>query len=282
MTPNYLSLSVSNHPAIISRLETCLGDLSHWFYSNGLALNPDKTDAILFGTHQNLRSFPHIPHINVTGSNITLSDKIKILGVFLDKTLSFNNHVSNICKTSLYHIRSLRHIRPSLNTDVAKTIGSAIIGSRLDYANSLLYNTSKSNINKLQKVQNLLAKIVLNRPTNINRHQHNSELLQKLHWLPVKHRIDYKLSVLTYRSLNGTTANYLSTLITPYSPARTLRSSSSNLLTVPRSRLCFTDKAFEIAGPSVWNSLPSEIRNNDTLNSFCRSLKTHFYRQAFL
>ena len=281
-TQLFVSLSVANYPTLIPKLEACLVHLSHWFYTNGLALNPDKTDAILFGTQQRLRTFPHIPHINVTGSNISLADKVKILGVILDKSLSFNDHVSNIAKISLYHIRSLRHIRPSLNTDVAKTIGSAIIGSRLDYANALLFNTSNNNINKLQKIQNLLAKVVLNKRHPTNHRPRTAQMLQDLHWLPIKYRIYYKLAVLTHRSLNGTTASYLSTLISPYSPARTLRSSSSNLLTIPRSRLHFADKSFEMAGPSVWNSLPTEIRNISSLDSFGRSLKTYYFSQAFL
>ena len=52
--------------------------------------------------------------------------------------MSFDKHVSEICKASYFHIRALRHIRSSLTTEAAKTIAVAIVGSRLDYCNSLL------------------------------------------------------------------------------------------------------------------------------------------------
>jgi len=61
-------------------------------------------------------------------------------------------------------MRALRHIRLLLTTDAAKTIASAIIGARLDYCNSLLYGSSARNLERLQKVQNQLARVVLQLP----------------------------------------------------------------------------------------------------------------------
>lgn len=278
-TQLFISLSPGNVSQSLTALEICLSDLCSWFYINGLALNPDKSDAVLFGTQQRLRSFPSISSINVAGSSICLSDHVKILGVILDNKLTFNSHVDSLCRSSFFHLRSLRYIRPSLNLDIAKAFGSAIIGSRLDYANSILYNTSSSNIHKLQRVQNALSRVVLGSSTSSRNSAHNLHLL---HWLPIHYRILYKLSVLTFHSHFRTSPTYLSSLISTYTPSRSLRSSGSNLLNVPRSNIHFTDKSFDIAGPTVWNSLPSDIRSLNSLPSFTSHLKTHFFRQAFL
>ena len=84
------------------------------------------------------------------------------LGVIMDSKLTLDSHISAICKTCYYHLRSLRHIRRSLTQDMAISVAVAIVQSRLDYCNSLLYDISTFNINKLQRVQNLAARLALN------------------------------------------------------------------------------------------------------------------------
>jgi len=82
------------------------------------------------------------------------------LGVTLDSALTFNKHISNFTRCCHYHMRTLRHIRPLLTLDTAKTIAASIVGSTLDYCNSLLYGVSKANIDRLQRVQNVVARVV--------------------------------------------------------------------------------------------------------------------------
>ena len=66
----------------------------------------------------------------------------KILGVTLDSHLSLDIHISPICKSAYYHIRSLRHSRSAITDDMAKSVASSLVCSRLDYVNSLLYGTT--------------------------------------------------------------------------------------------------------------------------------------------
>ena len=68
-----------------------------------------------------------------------------------------NNHVNAVCKSMHYHIRALRHIRSSISEDMAKMVACSLAGSRLDYANSVLFGATQKNISKLQKAQNLLT-----------------------------------------------------------------------------------------------------------------------------
>ena len=111
----------------------------------------------------------------MTGCDISPAESIKSLGVTLDSEISLCKHVGNICKTSHYHIRALRHIRQSVDLETAKTIECVIVGSRLDYYNSILHSTSAGNLKRLQTVQNTLARVVFGKKkiwqdhTNINR-----------------------------------------------------------------------------------------------------------------
>ena len=87
---------------------------------NKVALNPDKSDAILLGTRQRSRCYASLHSVDVAGCSVSLFDHIKILGVTLDSHLSLDKHISSICKSAFYHIRSLRHIRSAITDDMAK------------------------------------------------------------------------------------------------------------------------------------------------------------------
>ena len=154
---------------------------------NGLALNPSKSEVIVFGTAQSL-ALSDIKSVEIAGIDIAVSEKIKSLGVTLDKRLTFDTQVGNICKAVHYHARSLRHIRNSLPNSLAQTVASSIV-SRLDYCNSLLTATSQKNIARLQRAQNTVARAV----TRTAKFDHISPVLKKLHWLPVESRINFKI-----------------------------------------------------------------------------------------
>jgi len=145
----------------------------------------------------------------------------------------------------------LRHIRPLLTLNTAKTIAASIVGSRLDYCNSVLYGMSQTNIDRLQHVQNLLARVVglVAQASSIISSVH---IRHDLHWLPVNHRIIYKLSQLTWKALHTTEPSYLSELISPYVPAQTLRSSNTCLLAIPTGVTShFSSRSFSTSAPST-------------------------------
>ena len=102
--------------------------------------------------------------VNVGGNVIKPSEKLGDLGVILDQTLSFDDHISTICQSAHFHIRNIDRIRNLLSFDACATLIHALIGSRLDYCNSLLYNIADAKIERLQKVQNQAAHILTRSP----------------------------------------------------------------------------------------------------------------------
>ena len=170
-----------------------------------------------------------------------------------------------------FHIRAFRHIHPALTHDMAKSVAVSLVGSRLDYANSLLYGTSQGNLHRLQRIQNTLAKLVC------PGHTHSSEALRFLHWLPIRQRIDFKIATLTFKLLNFGSPTYLSCLLKPYLPARALRSHGQRLLATPHVKTSIGSRAFRVAAPSVWNALPLHVRSSPSIDVFKRELKTHLF-----
>jgi len=139
---------------------------------------------------------------------------IVVLGVAFDKHLHFDKHISNFCSSSYFHIRALRHIRPFLDSETSKIIACAIVGSRLDYVNSILTVISSLDIHRLQRVQNSLARVVTRSTTN------TTSDLNSLHWLPIQQRINFKLATLVHRLLHNAGPQYMSSLLHPYMPSR--------------------------------------------------------------
>ena len=75
--------------------------------------------------------------------------------------MTFDDHVTAVCNSVYYHIRAMRHIRPAITEDMAKSIACALVGSRLDYANSVLFGVSSKNVTRLQRAQNAAARVVV-------------------------------------------------------------------------------------------------------------------------
>ena len=189
-----------------------------------------------------------------------------------------NDHVTTVCRAAYYHLKNIRSLKPFLSQEALVTVVHAFVTSRIDYCNSLLYGISKYNINRLQRIQNSAARIV----ASVSKYDHVTPILQKLHWLPVDQRIQFKDLLTTYKAVNGEASEYMCELVSLRRPSRTLRSCSQLLLDVPLSRLkSYGDCAFCVAGPRLWNGLPEEIRKSSSLENFKSSLKTYLFRVAF-
>ena len=185
----------------------------------------------------------------------------------LGPTLSCNTAATLAC-----HIRALRHVRPTLSRNTAAALACSIVQSRLDYCNSVFYGMSESNVEQLQTIQNKLARVVCSG----SRLRSSKEMLMTLHWLPVKSRIKYKLSVLTYKTLNMGQTVYLRDELSIYEPVRALRSSGTFQLQVPPTSTNIGRRAFRYSAPDIRNTLPYEMRSASCIQPFRRSLNTHF------
>ncbi len=163
-----------------------------------------------------------------------------------------------------------------LSMSNAEMLINAFMTSRLDYCNALLGGCSARLINKLQMVQNAAARVL----TRTRKYDHISPVT--LHWLPIKHRIDFKNVLITYKALNGLAPQYLSELLLPYSPSRPLRSQNSGHLIIPRiSKSTAGGISFFYLAPKLCNNLRNNVREADTLCLFKSRLKTYLFNLAY-
>ena len=149
----------------------------------------------------------------------------------------------------------------------------AFVSSKLDVNNGLLYDVTAP----MQKVQNSAARLIC----GIKKRDHITPTLRELHWLPVKCRIEFKILLTCFKARCGIAPSYLSCLLKNQTRARQTRSSSSELLIVPRSKTGYGDRSFSVAAPKLWNRLPLEIRSIRTINSFKTALKSWLFKKHY-
>ena len=124
----------------------------------------------------------------------------------------------------LYHIRDFRRIRKYLSPEAAKSVACALVTSHLDYCNSLLYNLPDRDIERLQRVQNCLARVVC----KASRFSRSKPLLNFLHWLPVKYRIRFKLCTVIFKAFLFHQPTYHFNYLVLLQNSRLLRSFNTN------------------------------------------------------
>ena len=230
---------------------------------------------LLFGTRKQQAKIDRSAVIHIGGSAINVSDSARNLGVQLGSTLSFDEHVNNVCHNCYLHIKRLARIRQYLTIHSATVLGAAIVSSKFDYCNSLLGGTIAANIGRLQPAQDCLVRAIYRLPRKVQ----TTPYLSQLHWLPIKERINFKLALLSWKALSLKQAMYLSELLTRLrdSCSRDHGSFDSKCVTTRTG-----ERAFGICVPRLWNTLLDTITSSSTLSLFKTRLKTFPFIKAFL
>ena len=229
-----------------------------------LKLNQDKTELIVFRPKHRQCSTGDWA-ITIGGVNIIGVQCVKNLGVLLDRHLNMEKQVNAISKSCFYQIRNIGQIRRYITNEACKTLVQALITSRLDYANSLLYGIPSSLLGRLQRVQNTAARLV----TLTRKRDHITPILKQLHWLPVEYRPQYKILMHTYKALNDMGPLYIKELLGVYRPTRSLRSASRSLLVVPHTRTqTYGCRCFGKSAPQLWNDLPESVKKCEQSSQF--------------
>ena len=265
----------------IAKVEACSKDIKAWMNNNFLKLNGDKTELIIVTSKK--MGTPDFT-VMIGDDIITAVDPAdpdyppKNLGVYIDRNLSMDDHIKKVSKSISYALFSIGKIRKYLDQPSCSSLITGLIFSRLDYCNSLLYGVSQKSLNSLQLLQNRAARVLTFTP----KYAHISNVLKSLHWLPVSYRIEYKMLFLCFKAQHDLAPGYLKDLLVPYVPSRRLRSSDKALLDIKKSRLVtFGDRSFEVAAPRLWNALPIDLRECDSVDIFKKHLKTHLFQMAF-
>jgi hypothetical protein len=265
--------------SLTARMARCVDDVNNWMRANRLQLNAGKTELLWCSSARGIHKLP-TASMSLGGHTISPSSVVRDLGIHLDADLSMRRHIDLVVANCFAVLRQLRSIRQYVSPDIVQTLVTSLLLTRLDYGNAVLYGLPAVHLHRLQSVQNAAARLIF----GLRRTEHITDALLQLHWLRVPERICFKLAVLTYRVLHGSAPSYLS-VFTPVSSLpgrRCLRSASSDSLIVPRTRLSTVgDRAFPVAGATIWNSLPANVTSSPSLGIFRSRLKLHLFTVSY-
>ena len=280
---NYLSFRPSrndNTPTqdCLLKLQNCIDEIRKWMGMNLLKLNNDKTEFLMVGTQYQLSVAGDLG-ITIGQDLIKSCSVVRNLGVMFDRNLKSTTHVNKLVSISYVTMRNITRIRHSLDQDTLKTLCQALVMSKIDYCNSTLLGTANYNLVKLQRVQNMLCRIV----TATGKYDKISDQMIGLHWLKVEYRIIFKIAILMFRCVNNMAPSDLTDLIsTGCRHNLNLHSQAQGLLPTARARTTQVHKqSFALVGPRIWNSLPDHIKMTNTIDKFKASLKTHLFQKCY-
>lgn len=142
------------------QLENTMNEVQQWMQQTRLKMNTDKTEFILFGNPK-LLAKSAFDQITVVEDTIERKRHIRLLGAWLDESLSFDDHVTRKCRSAMANLVKITSIRNCLDNEVCKILDHSLVTSHLDYCNSLSINCTDTVLRKLQRVQNIATKLIL-------------------------------------------------------------------------------------------------------------------------
>ena len=256
--------------------------VENWMYRRKLKLNSGKTEIMLVGSQTKVSLLSNFTEMTVGTSTVTLSQKVRSLGVIVDQNLTLKPQLNNTKRKAIYNLMNISRISKFINESSRMKLVHGLVFSVIDFCNSLYYGLSNADLHGLQMIINSAARIVTGMP-RFSRDRITPVCI-KLHFLPLKARIMYKLCLITYKAVNFGQPKYISELIKEYTPETNmhLRSIDENRLHEPViSHFSYVDRCFEYSAPRLYNTLPYDVRQAKTVKSFKKMLKTFLFTQAY-
>ena len=250
-------------------------------FSKFLKLNDKKTQLMCISTKNCIIKTPST--IKLMGEDIKTSSSAKYLGVWLDEKLFMSKQVNHVCAQGYITLRNLWKISSKVNDISIRTqlIHSCLL-SKLNFCSILYHSLPKKELKKLDRLLKAGVRFVF-RICGADRRQHITPFLQKLHFLPIKYRSEFKINLTVYKCFKNQAPNYLKSLLIPRINESTVVTRLDNDVTWlnshPIETLNYKCRGFRQAAPVVWNKLDKKIRESPTVETFKSRLKTFYFEK---
>ena len=244
--------------------------LCKWLDDNLMKANVNKTKVMLLGT---VTKTSKASRINVLMNNVQIENVTcyTYLGIRIDSNLKWNEQINNICRKVCTSIAVMRRIKPFVPRNSLITIYNNMVLPHFDYAIIIWCSCGETNLNRLQKLQNMAMRIILSAPFRT----HINDLLQTLGFMSVRDRITYATGCMMYKVKNEMSPSYLNECFKPVSEVHRVntRGSANGHLYVPKCNTNYGQSTFHYKGSVLWNIISDDIRKVNSLMQFKKKLK---------
>lgn len=255
---------------IINKTEETLRKANLYFLKNGLKMNANKTQCIFIGTRQLISKIPINTKIRLHDSTIQPTTHVKNLGVYIDRYMAFDIHISEIHKKVMGILMFLNRVKDYFDKETRKIIVQSLVLSILNYCNIVWGSSNNTLLAKVQKLQNFAAKIVDGRA---KKYDHVTHILKDLKWLTIKDKIFHDTGVAIFKYLNNLHPDHLLNLPTVNNITNSSTRQQNNLF-VPKVNTDNGERSLYVMGPKVWNSLPSDVKKATSLTTLKLKLQS--------
>ena len=268
------SADVKNIVKLQDALNSSMTEVHDWAISNRLPINEKKTKTLIVTGKRLSSKLDCSPIVNFDGNLLSKVDSAKLLGLEIDKELSFLPHVENVCKKLSQRIGVLRKIRGYLPLKQRLLYYNSMIRPVINYVAVVWTNCDKELLGRVLRMQKRAARIIL----NVDQQSSSVVLFNTLGWLPFYEEAKINKLILAFKRLKGNVPSYLSGLLKRNCElhSRTTRYSQYNLVCPSFKRKLEGGRSFSVTTCQFWNSLPLALRQNDSLTTFTNSLRNYF------
>ena len=252
-----------------ANLQTALNLLKTWCRENSMLLNTDKTKVMLLTSRQKRTTFTgKVLSLNFNNVELQLSNNEKVLGVYIDENFIWNTHFTYVSKKVSSILWLLSQIKNYVSLEHRLLFYNAYIKTHFDYCSIVWGNSTKNNINKINKLQRRACKHILNIEYTCL-----AEARNRLKILSFDESVFLQKAKTMYKIANKIAPKYLIDLFqirNTYANSTTsnLRSVSNRNFIIPKPNINLFKNSISYSGTIIWNSIPLEIKNADSINSF--------------
>ncbi len=252
---------------IVLSLRLEASNIIQWLRANRLTLNVTKTKFMVLGTRQKLRGIEDIS-LQVDGETIEQVHHFKYLGLMLDDTLNFEEHIDILYRKTCAKLGAIKKARACVNQQTALTLYRSIVLPHIDYVDVAYMVATKESLKKLQLVQNVACRVIL----RADNRDSTSEMHKELGLLDLETRRNMHLSFTSHKVIYSNGKNSLSKLYKPTCEAgrRITRRGNKKNMEVPRMRTSKGRACIAYRGPYNWNSLRNELKVIEEYKAFRR------------
>ena len=198
------------------------------------------------------------------GIEITPVGVAKDLGIYIDQSLTYNDHVTKTASNCVHKLIQINRIKHLLDRKTLILLMNCFVFSKLLYCSTVWLNTSRSNIKKLQLVQNFAARIVL----GLQKFDHISQGIRSLNWLSVCDRLYLNDAIMIFKCIHNLVPHYLAEKFIFRSQTNIRNTRQSNHLNILRCRLATGQRSFSYCGAKLWNNLSDDLKNVNSVEAF--------------
>lgn len=261
------------------KISAIMVEIVRWMNHKQLKLNESKTKCLVIGRKFDVERYD-VRHLHVNGQTMSVNSVVKNLGIFLDANLSFETQIQHTVRMSNYHLKNLAFVKKYLDQNQMLMLIHNHVISKLDYCCSLYYSVPNYMLRKLQLVMNRAARLI----EGLSRRDRITPALIRLHWLPIKARIVFKMCVIVYQALKSGRPRYIRELLSSFHAETTVtlrHHTEQHRLAEPSFNTEVGRKAFSRSAPRLYNLLPSTVKQADNVAIFKKRLKTYLFNQCY-